>query len=77
MHRTAEASQLDKLNFVEAPTQDDPTLLLAQNEVEEHNDMWFLDSEISNHMWGKKELFSNMEEIKENTSLDDSSKLNV
>jgi hypothetical protein len=39
MHRTAEASQLDKLNFVEAPTQDDPTLLLAQNEVEEHNDM--------------------------------------
>jgi hypothetical protein len=39
--------------------------------------MWFLDSGASNNMCGKKELFSNMEEIKGNISLGDSTKLDV
>jgi predicted xylose isomerase-like sugar epimerase len=52
-------------------------LLLARNEVEEKNDMWFLDSRASNHMCGKKELFSDIDEIKVNVSLVNSTKLDV
>jgi hypothetical protein len=42
MHRTAEAKpaeQVRQSNFVEASTQNDKTSFLAQNEVEEHNDI--------------------------------------
>jgi hypothetical protein len=80
MHRTAEAKpaeQVRQSNFVEASTQNDKTSFLAQNEVEEHNDIWFLDSGVINHMCSKNELFSNVEEIKWNVSLTDSIKLDV
>jgi hypothetical protein len=75
--RSKPARQFGQTNFIEASTQDNPTLLLARNNVEKQNDMWFLDSGASNHMCGKNDLFLDMEGIKRNVSLDDSIKLDV
>jgi gag-polypeptide of LTR copia-type/Zinc knuckle len=75
--RRKPVGQVGQSNFAEASTQNDPTLLLARNEAEEQNDMWFFDSGASNHICGKKELFLDIEEIKGNVSLGDSTKLDV
>jgi hypothetical protein len=65
------------VEFAEASTQQDPTVLLARDEAQDQHGVWYLDSGASNHMCGKKELFSSMEEIQGNVSLGDSTKLAV
>ena len=66
------------MNYTEASRveEDEPTLLLAHEEVINQQNMWFLDFGASNHMCGRKDLFEDLDEsIQGSVSLGDSSKL--
>ena len=53
----------ERANYVDADIQEKETLLLACSISEdEHSDQWYLDTGCSNHMCGKKELFSCLDE---------------
>ena len=54
---------LQNANFAEDEVQEKETLLLACSvSEEEHVDKWYLDTGCSNHMCGKRELFSHLDE---------------
>ncbi|KAI5392272.1 hypothetical protein KIW84_076886 [Lathyrus oleraceus] len=53
-------------------------LLMAQNEINTNDNVWYLDSEASNHMCGHKHLFKEMRKIEDaNVSFGDASKVKV
>ncbi|KAI5388326.1 hypothetical protein KIW84_074133 [Lathyrus oleraceus] len=53
-------------------------LLMAQNEINSNDNVWYLDSRASNHMCGHKHLFKEMRKIKDgNVSFGDASKVKV
>ncbi|KAM1168018.1 hypothetical protein EV2_030753 [Malus domestica] len=52
------------------------TVLLAYHNISSQQDVWYLDSGASNHMYGKKEFFAELKDGPyESVSLSDSSKL--
>ncbi|KAI5443468.1 hypothetical protein KIW84_012204 [Lathyrus oleraceus] len=53
-------------------------LLMAQNEINTNDNVWYLDSRASNHMCGHKHLFKEMRKIEDgNVSFGDASKVKV
>ncbi|KAI5407342.1 hypothetical protein KIW84_053554 [Lathyrus oleraceus] len=53
-------------------------LLMAQNEINRNDNVWYLDSGASNHMCGHKHLFKEMRKIEDgNVSFGDASKVKV
>ncbi|KAI5426259.1 hypothetical protein KIW84_031895 [Lathyrus oleraceus] len=53
-------------------------LLMAQNEINTNDNVWYLDSGASNHMCGHKHLFKEMRKIEDgNVSFGDASKVKV
>ncbi|KAI5410173.1 hypothetical protein KIW84_055597 [Lathyrus oleraceus] len=53
-------------------------LLMAQNEINSNDNVWYLDSGASNHMCGHKHLFKEMRKIEDgNVSFRDASKVKV
>ncbi|KAI5430542.1 hypothetical protein KIW84_034935 [Lathyrus oleraceus] len=53
-------------------------LLMAQNEINSNDNVWYLDSGASNHMCGHKHLFKEMRKIEDgNVSFGDASKVKV
>ncbi|KAI5394439.1 hypothetical protein KIW84_061205 [Lathyrus oleraceus] len=53
-------------------------LLMAQNEINSNDNVWYLDSGASNHMCGYKNLFKEMRKIEDgNVSFGDASKVKV
>jgi hypothetical protein len=56
----------------------DSTLLLAHDDSNSIDEVWYLDSGASNHMCGKKDLYVELtERVHGNVNLGDSSKLSV
>jgi len=54
------------------------TIFLAHDDSSVQNDVWYLDSGASNHMYRKKALFMKLAEgVHESVSLGDSSKLSI
>ena len=70
----------EQSNLVEASNveKEECTLLFAQEEANNSQEVWYLDSEASNHMSGKKAIFVELVEgVQGNVHLGDSSKLPI